>query len=143
MAAEGEGDEDDCDVLLCSRFVTAFELDDAPIELLLNLCDAYTGDAGHLLLHPHDPLARALFGGSENQDVAEASVRRDRKRVEFFMCLFHAHPDLRWLQSPESGMTLLHLALYQFASLPLIRRLACPQLMSYQDSSGRDVLQDH
>jgi ankyrin repeat protein len=145
MAAEGEDEEDDYDLLLCSRFVTALELDDdvdaAPIELLLNLCDAYTGEAGHLLLHPHDPLARAVFGGSsENEDNDEAVMRRDRKRIEFFRCLLKARPDLRLLQSPESGITLLHLALYQFASLPLIQLLACPPLMSYQDSSGRTPL---
>jgi ankyrin repeat protein len=142
MAAEGE-DDDDYDLLLCSRFVTAFELDDvddAPIELLLHMCDAYAGEAGHLLLHPHDLLARALFGGNENQDNDEAFMRRDRKRIEFFRCLLKARSDLRLLQSPESGITLLHLALYQFASLPLIQLLACPPLMSYQDSSGRTPL---
>jgi hypothetical protein len=136
----------DYDGLLVSRFVTAWELDE-PVGLLLALCEAYTneaGAAGHLLLHPHDAaLRRCLFSAGSNNDndtTTEASARFDRKRLDFFALLLSARPDLRFLQSPESGMTLLHLALYQFAPLPLIQLLASPQLMSYRDASGRTPL---
>lgn len=136
---DGDGDDDndssiDIDAL-CNRFLISWEVDES-VQSLVSIAEEYAGDSGHLLLHPNDNIARALFAGTghpaqNNEDLVH------RKRLDFFRCLLSLRPQLQTLQSPESGITLLHLALYQFAALPLIELLACRQLMSYRDSSGR------
>jgi hypothetical protein len=95
--------------------------------LLVEIASEHQGDLGHLAFHPN--LRVSLFG-----------TTRTRWRIHFFERLLSSNPRLRSLQCPESGVTLLHLALYGGADLPLVRILASNEVTRLQDLEGRTPL---